>query len=144
METTTRPACTHDWQPIPGWYARYRCTLCHAIGCKFGVVQAKHVTRSNEIQPYRCEVRHGGERCNAPAVSSWYGKKFRCAEHRHGAHAARVRRQVAAAKSAEAQVVVASDETSAARRVEEPSTSHTDCVEGIPATSPSDPDHEEK
>ena len=144
METTTPLACAHDWQPIPGWYARYRCTRCQVIGCKFGVVQSKHITRSLEIQPYRCEVRRGGEKCTAPAVSSLYGKKCRCAEHRHGTPAARVRRQVAAAKSAEAQVVVASDETSAAPRVEEPSTSRTDCVEGIPATSPTNADQEEK
>jgi hypothetical protein len=122
METTTRPACAHDWQPIPNWYARYRCTICHVIGCKFGMVQARHITRSCEIQPYRCEARRGGERCGVPAVSSWYGKKFRCAEHGHGAHAARARRQAAAAVPAESPAVVASDETAAAPRIEEPST----------------------
>jgi len=89
METTTHPACAHDWQPIPNWYARYRCSICQVIGCKFGIVVVKYATRSNEIRPYRCEVQCGGERCNAPAVFSSYGKKFRCTEHRHGARVAK-------------------------------------------------------
>jgi hypothetical protein len=91
--------CAHDWQPIPGWYARYRCTLCHVIGCKLGVVQAKYVQRGNEIEPYRCGAVRRGELCSAPAVDGSHGKKFRCAEHRHPAPAAHARRELAAAKA---------------------------------------------
>lgn len=95
--------------------------LCHAIGRKFGVVQANYVTRGNEIQPYRCEVRRGGERCNAPAVSNWNRRNFRCAEHRHGAHASQARLQSAgAAKGAEAPAAVASEEATAAPPIEDP------------------------
>jgi len=83
--------CTHDWQPIPNWYARYRCSLCQAIGCKFGVVVARHQTRSAAIAPYRCEARIGGERCNEPAVHSWNGKKYRCPAHRRPGHTTRAR-----------------------------------------------------
>ena len=86
--------CEHDWQPIPNWYARYRCTLCDAVGAKFGVVQGKHCQRSNEIQPYRCGARNGGSKCERPAVHGVYGKKFRCAEHRHPARAARARKAI--------------------------------------------------
>ena len=116
------PACAHDWQPIDGWYARYRCTRCLAIGCKFGVVVGLHGGhRSFEIQPYRCEAVRGGLRCNVPAVQSWRGKNFRCAEHRHGAHAARARRQGSAAKATQVPAVVAADEPATAPRIEETS-----------------------
>jgi hypothetical protein len=80
--------CTHDWQPIPNWYARYRCALCHVIGCKLGVVQAAHVRRTSEIVPYRCGARPGGVKCPEPAVHGSYGKNFRCAVHRHPARPA--------------------------------------------------------
>jgi hypothetical protein len=117
--------CAHDWQPIPNWYARYRCTICHVMGCKFGVVVCRHgAARSVEIQPYRCEARCGGKKCNAPAVHGWAGKKLRCAEHRQGANAARARHQAPGATSAEAPAVAASDET-AAPQIEERSTEST-------------------
>jgi hypothetical protein len=93
--------CTHDWQPIPGWYGRYRCTHCSVFGCKFGVVVAPHGGhRSNEIAPYRCEAQCAGAKCNEPAVHGERGKKFRCAAHQPG-QAARARRELAAAKAAQ-------------------------------------------
>lgn len=91
--------CEHDWQPIPNWFARYRCMRCNAVGAKFGVVQGKHCKRSNEVQPYRCGARTGGVKCEQPAVHSVYGKKFRCAEHRHAARAARARKGLAPANA---------------------------------------------
>jgi hypothetical protein len=91
--------CTHDWQPIPGWYARYRCSICHAVGAKFGVVQGKHCKRSMEIHPYRCGARCGGVKCERPAVHSVHGKKFRCAEHHRPVRAARARRELAPAST---------------------------------------------
>jgi hypothetical protein len=91
--------CEHDWQPIPNWYARYRCTLCNAVGAKFGVVQGKHCKRSNEIQPYRCVARCGGVKCERPAVHSVHGKKFRCAEHRRPVRSARARNELAPASA---------------------------------------------
>jgi hypothetical protein len=24
--------CNHDWQPIPNWFARYRCSICRVVG----------------------------------------------------------------------------------------------------------------
>jgi hypothetical protein len=70
--------CDHDWQPIPGWYARYRCSICQVIGCKFGVVVGpyREHPRSVQIAPYRCESRCGGVKCNEPAVHASYGKKL--------------------------------------------------------------------
>ena len=73
----------HDWQPIATWYARYRCSICQVVGCKFGVVVARYRERSTAIEPYRCEARVGGQRCNEPAVHCWHGKKARCAAHPH-------------------------------------------------------------
>jgi hypothetical protein len=93
--------CAHDWQPIPDWYARYRCTICRVIGCKFGVVVAKYgAHRSNEITPYRCEAHVGGAKCNHPAVHSSYAKRFRCAAHHTRAQVAAARRELAARKAA--------------------------------------------
>lgn len=83
MNEGIHPACEHDWQPIPGWYARYRCARCRAIGCKFGVVCPAVAHRSVEIRPYRCEAVRGGEKCNAPAVQGKPARKLRCAEHAH-------------------------------------------------------------
>jgi len=95
--------CDHDWQPIPGWYARYRCSICQVIGCKFGVVVAPYrERRSNRIAPYRCEAKCGGVRCNEPAVHSWRGKAFRCAAHHHPGHATRARKEIAVTRAAEA------------------------------------------
>lgn len=75
--------CTHDWQPIPTWYARYRCSLCRAIGCKHGAVCPTKYRRSLEITPYRCESKCGGEKCGKDAVHTLRGRSFRCAEHAH-------------------------------------------------------------
>lgn len=107
--------CSHDWQPIPNWYARYRCSICHVVGVKLVAVAPREAgVRRTEIQPYRCGATSRGERCSAPAVQSGYGKKFRCAEHQHGAHAARARRQGApVAQPAEAPGAATSVEATA-------------------------------
>jgi hypothetical protein len=94
--------CNHDWQPIPNWYARYRCSICAVIGAKFGVVCARYGVCNMEIQPYRCGARSGGVKCENPAVHGWYGKSFRCAEHRHRARSARARQELAETKADEA------------------------------------------
>jgi hypothetical protein len=121
METTNSPSfCAHDWQPIDGWYARYRCTRCRVIGCKFGVVVAPHGGhRSFEIRPYRCEAKCAGQKCNQPAVHGWRGKNFRCAAHPHGSRATRALRQGGAMKVAEAQAAVANDQAETRAPVEE-------------------------
>jgi hypothetical protein len=112
------PICTHDWQPIPGWYARYRCSLCEVIGCKFGVVVAKYgAHRSVAIEPYRCQAQCGGARCNEPAVHGWAGKGLRCAAHRPG-QAARARRELAAVKKAAQAGALTVTETTAAPSIE--------------------------
>jgi hypothetical protein len=56
-----------------------------------------------------------------PAVHGWRGKNFRRAEHRHGAHAARARRQGSAVKATQSPAVVAADEPATAPRIEETS-----------------------
>jgi hypothetical protein len=105
-------ACSHDWQPIPNWYARYRCSTCHVIGVKLMAVAPREAgIRRTEIQPYRCGAQSRGQRCGAPAVYSGYGTKFRCAEHGHGAPAGRARRATQAGKPAAAPVADASEET---------------------------------
>jgi hypothetical protein len=96
--------CNHDWQPIPNWYARYRCSICHAVGAKFGVVCAKYGVRSTEIRPYRCEARPGGVKCENPAVDSVRGKHFRCAEHPRRARGTRARQELTEARGDKARV----------------------------------------
>jgi len=114
-------ACAHDWQPIPNWYARYRCSICYVVGVKLMAVAPREAgIRRTEIQPYRCGATCRGERCSAPAVHSGYGKKFRCAEHGHGAPAGRARRAMPAAKSADAPVADASEQTAASASASAP------------------------
>jgi len=93
--------CEHDWQPIEGWYARYRCARCRVIGYKPGAVHRQHA-RCMEITPYRCELRRGGERCAEPAVRSWRGKKFRCAGHCGAGRTAEARTALNAEREADA------------------------------------------
>ena len=87
--------CAHDWQPIPGWYARYRCSICHVIGYKPGAVHPQHARRI-AIVPYRCEAQCGGARCKEPAVHNGYRKKFRCAAHVRPGRTAKAREELAA------------------------------------------------
>ena len=87
--------CEHDWQPIQGWYARYRCGKCRIIGYKPAAVRPQNA-RSTTITPYQCEVRRDGQRCVEPAVHSWYGKKFRCAAHVRPGKTAKARETLAA------------------------------------------------
>jgi hypothetical protein len=90
--------CSHDWQPIDGWCARYRCAPCNVIGCKLGVVEPWRRT-GMAIEPYRCESPCGGEPCDQPAVHRSRSKGFRCEAHRPG-QAARARRELASAEKA--------------------------------------------
>lgn len=107
-------ACVHDWQPIMGWYARYRCAICRVIGYKPGAVHTQHA-RSMAITPYRCEVRCGGKRCAGPAVHSWRGKKLRCAVHVHSGRTAKARDTLAAqVRTAHEEVPPASQEVASA------------------------------
>jgi len=32
------PRCSHDWQPVEGWQARYQCTRCYVLGRKLRVL----------------------------------------------------------------------------------------------------------
>ena len=102
--------CAHDWQPIAGWYARYRCAVCRAVGYKPGAVHPQHA-RNMAIVPYRCEATCGGKRCGQPAVDSRRGKHFRCAAHVRPGRTAEARKALAAeVVSATHQVLTASHE----------------------------------
>jgi hypothetical protein len=52
--------CNHDWQPISGWYARYRCSHCAVVGCKFGVV-----TGYGSLPSSRIAARHAAAASDA-------------------------------------------------------------------------------
>jgi len=98
-----------------------RCSICYVVGVKLMAVAPREAgIRRTEIQPYRCGATCRGERCSAPAVHSGYGKKFRCAEHGHGAPAGRARRAMPAAKSADAPVADASEQTAASASASAP------------------------
>ncbi len=75
----------HDWQPISGWSARYRCSKCKAIGHKENVTVrydgTKKPKRGLGVVEYRCQKKG----CDAPAqVGDRHGKR-RCFEHWNGA-----------------------------------------------------------
>jgi hypothetical protein len=93
--TTICAPDAHDWQPISGWYARYRCSICGVIGGKPGAIQPQRGRTA--IEPYRCEAKRGGERCTEPAVHAWRGRNLRCAAHRHPGRTAGARKQIGAA-----------------------------------------------
>jgi len=46
----------HSWKPIEGWFGRYRCRACGAVGYR-GTVTAEHHegSDSNRIFPYICQ-----------------------------------------------------------------------------------------
>lgn len=56
----------HDWLPIPGWYARYRCAECKALGYKSNVTADSKYNPwvQARVLPYHCSVRG----CKNPAV----------------------------------------------------------------------------
>jgi hypothetical protein len=87
--------CNHDWQPVEGWYARYRCSVCRVLGCKFGVIDSDRAG-STVIEPYRCEENHGHERCSEEAVARISGLMC-CRRHRGLGRPGRVSRPVVAA-----------------------------------------------
>jgi hypothetical protein len=94
--------CNHDWQPIPGWRARYRCSKCNVIGAKFGIVPGSR-SHSLAIEPYRCGERCDGGRCSELAVEKVWGEKLRCAAHvPHASPTARARKELAPVRAAEA------------------------------------------
>ena len=110
--TTVCTHDAHDWQPISGWYARYRCSICRVIGRKPGAIHPQR-GRSAAIEPYRCEAKSRGERCMEPAVHAWRGKNLRCAAHRHPGRTAGARKELCAAHevvSAAHEVVCAAHE----------------------------------
>jgi len=87
--------CVHDWQPIPGWFARYRCSICRVIGWKPRMVTLCRA-HGTEIEPYRCEIVRDRRRCKAPAVFAKDGKHFRCEAHRAGCFPSRARARASA------------------------------------------------
>jgi hypothetical protein len=97
--------CAHDWQPIAGWYARYRCAICRAVGYKAGAVHPQHA-RSMAIVPYRCEATCAGRRCGEAAVHGRNGKRFRCAAHVNGGRTTGARKALAAEVSTPSQEVL--------------------------------------
>ena len=102
--------CAHDWQPIVGWYARYRCAVCRVIGYKPGAVHPRQ-SRSTAVVPYRCGAMCGRQACGQSALHAGSGKKFRCAVHARGGRAPKARETLAAeVVTARPQVLTASQE----------------------------------
>lgn len=84
---TATPKC-HDWQPIPRWSGRYKCSICGVIGYRGMVTydhdkapteqiagQAKTPKRCVTIWPYLCKSKG----CKAGAVG--FGKYQFCRAH---------------------------------------------------------------
>lgn len=50
----------HDWQPIQGWYARYRCDKCRVVAYKKLVTRSTRNRHKNVLMhPYKCPKCHG-------------------------------------------------------------------------------------
>lgn len=85
--TDTTPKC-HDWQPIPKWSGRYKCSVCGVVGYR-GIVtydhdkapseqiagQAKTPRRCATIWPYICKAKG----CKAQATG--FGRYQLCRGH---------------------------------------------------------------
>jgi hypothetical protein len=52
---------------MPGFYGRYRCTKCKAIGLKRRLIEQYKGTYA--IDPYKCGASREGKVCSAPAVA---------------------------------------------------------------------------
>jgi hypothetical protein len=73
----------HNWQPIGGWRARYRCRECGAVGYKPRLVTMDvegGPYGSTRITPCVCAVTRAGLRCGCPAVSKTRGA-WKCRAH---------------------------------------------------------------
>jgi hypothetical protein len=89
----TPSRCSHDWQPVEGWQARYQCTRCYVLGRKLRVLtihrQGGPIGRPG-VSPYRCRFKSHGVPCRARAVACFDGT-LRCAVHACGEHTRGVR-----------------------------------------------------
>ena len=47
----------HDWAPIHGWSARYKCSICYSVGYRGVVVELEG--KRHLILEYRCTECHG-------------------------------------------------------------------------------------
>lgn len=72
-------SCEHDWRPIEGYYARYRCTLCGSIGLKERLVTGH---RSETIRPYVCHYCGGWAVAKEPTKPGQRTAQWRCHLHR--------------------------------------------------------------
>lgn len=48
---------SHNWQPIPNWMARYKCSKCYTIGFK-GVIQPRFY-KTSQMYEYKCKKCKG-------------------------------------------------------------------------------------
>jgi hypothetical protein len=77
----------HDWQPITGWRARYRCNGCGVIARKPRLVThlypwgPANPDATPKITPYVCTLKIGELRCGCLAVKKIGRKKWRCRAH---------------------------------------------------------------
>jgi hypothetical protein len=72
----------HDWRPLCGWSARYRCAECFAIGYKKRAVMG---FGANVILPYTCSKCDGwavARDYNRPPTARSNSRQWRCRLHR--------------------------------------------------------------
>jgi len=71
--------CAHKWEPIQGWFGRYRCEWCHALAYRT-MVAPKGGTKSLDAKTARMRIylckRKG---CTEPAVSHRHSQL--CSKH---------------------------------------------------------------
>ena len=66
----------HQWTPIDGWYARYRCSECYVIGYRGVLVNDVATSKKiSAIIPYKCK------KCDKLAVGKGKRDPY-CSDHK--------------------------------------------------------------
>lgn len=71
----------HNWESIPGWRGRYRCSKCFVIGyIKDGPIRGLR----GKIIPYKCSFCDASAVAKEPPKTKPTGRKtWRCSNHRN-------------------------------------------------------------
>jgi hypothetical protein len=96
---TPAPSCEHTWEPLQGWYGRYKCSGCQIIGYKQIVTVdsfdeldrvlktgPRHSTKKvGQIVPYVCHHRtvkkDSATQCKNPAITLDKQRRGVCRDH---------------------------------------------------------------
>ncbi len=63
------PPCQHDWQPLPKWFGRYRCSKCKVVGYRPTVIPLGG--GGSRIIPYKCKCGRGATFYEGGGKRNW-------------------------------------------------------------------------